>query len=42
MGVVRIAQCLDDAWSGTFPFRAITDDELLRFFAGCETAGMLG
>jgi len=24
------------------PFRAITDDDLLRFFAVCETAGMLG
>jgi hypothetical protein len=24
------------------PFRAITGDDLLRFFAACETAGMLG
>ncbi len=24
------------------PFRAIPDDDLLRFFAVCETAGMLG
>jgi len=23
-------------------FRAITGDDLLRFFAGCKTAGMLG
>jgi hypothetical protein len=27
---------------GRLPFRAITDDDLLRFFAVCETAGMLG
>ena len=34
-----------ETWSGDprgAPFRVISDDDLLRFFAVCETAGMLG
>ena len=31
----------DETWLAS-AFRAITDDDLLRFFAVCETAGMLG
>jgi hypothetical protein len=33
---------LDETWSASDAFRAITDDDLLRFFAVFQTAGKLG